>query len=376
MTDWYGSPSELEVISIGDLLARPDEDIQWVVEDRLPTAGTSVLAAKPKVGKSTLARGLSLAVGRGDPWLGSKTTEGVVLYLALEEKISEVRNHFLAMGATGNERLSIVPNLPIQNPLDSVRELIIQHRPVLVVADTLQQIARIRDLNSYGEVHAHLDPYRRLAKEFGTHIMFLHHSRKGEASADNDEILGSIAIQGIVDTMIILRRKPHCRTIRTSQRYGVDLEESSLLFDDETRTPHLAGAVPDFETSRIESAILLTLTGLAEPISREEIEHRVTGRTEILRRALPRLVNARKVIQTGSGRRGDPYWYALPASTTEEPADSCSLVPPLDTGQETTNCPTGERGDSQHDSCSPIRVAAGEQGNTIPGAGAGEDPDG
>ena len=45
----------------------------------------SVFAAKPKVGKSTFARNLAMAVARGNPFLGRNTAKGPVVYLALEE---------------------------------------------------------------------------------------------------------------------------------------------------------------------------------------------------------------------------------------------------------------------------------------------------
>jgi hypothetical protein len=41
---------------LGELLAEPVEDVAWLVEDMLPAGGSSLLGAKPKVGKSTLAR--------------------------------------------------------------------------------------------------------------------------------------------------------------------------------------------------------------------------------------------------------------------------------------------------------------------------------
>jgi hypothetical protein len=39
-----------------ELLNEPEEQTRWLVEDHLPAGGNSLLVAKPKVGKSTLAR--------------------------------------------------------------------------------------------------------------------------------------------------------------------------------------------------------------------------------------------------------------------------------------------------------------------------------
>ncbi len=57
----------------------------WVVPDLLPE-GLTLLAAKPKLGKSWLALGLALAVASGGVALGKvPVNQGAVLYLALED---------------------------------------------------------------------------------------------------------------------------------------------------------------------------------------------------------------------------------------------------------------------------------------------------
>jgi len=84
--------------SLRDLMSEPDEKISWIVADKLPAGGISILSAKPKVGKSTLARCLALAVARGEQFLGCPTTQGTVVYLALEEKRSEVQRAFSGFG--------------------------------------------------------------------------------------------------------------------------------------------------------------------------------------------------------------------------------------------------------------------------------------
>jgi len=76
----------LRLTALGDLMTEDPEQIDWVLEDTLPAAGMSLLVAKPKVGKSTLARCLALAVARGEEFLGRSTSQGVVVYLALEKK--------------------------------------------------------------------------------------------------------------------------------------------------------------------------------------------------------------------------------------------------------------------------------------------------
>src|SRR5262249_37485881 len=122
---------------LGELLEEPEEMTAWLVEGRLPMGGISLLAGKPKAGKSTLGRCLALAVSRGDPWLGQATVKGTVFYLALEEKRAEVRRHFLAMGARGDEdvRLFVAPSP--EDGLRQLREAAERERPALIIVDLL-----------------------------------------------------------------------------------------------------------------------------------------------------------------------------------------------------------------------------------------------
>jgi hypothetical protein len=56
----------LPLTSMRDLLAEVDETVDYLVDGLIQTASVNVLGAKPKVGKSTFARHLSLAVARGE----------------------------------------------------------------------------------------------------------------------------------------------------------------------------------------------------------------------------------------------------------------------------------------------------------------------
>jgi hypothetical protein len=96
----------LSVVPVAELLAEPVEETPWLVEGLLPQGGLSILAGKPKAGKSTLARCVTLAVARGNPVLGRVTNAGPVVYLGLEDKRGEIREHFRTMGA-GSEGLHV-----------------------------------------------------------------------------------------------------------------------------------------------------------------------------------------------------------------------------------------------------------------------------
>jgi hypothetical protein len=352
-------------ISIGDLLKEEPEETEWLVEGRLPSGGTSLVVAKPKVGKSTLVRALALAVARGEPWLGWETIQGPVIYLALEEKKNEVLEHFRAMGATGDEPLFIHFGSAPRDAVALLEEAAEKHQPVLIIIDTLQLLVRAKDLNDYAQVSIALEPLQQIARRSGAHLLFVHHARKGKLNPDGDSVLGSTAILGGVDTGITLRKADRCRSLWTTQRYGEDLEETVFVLDGDTRVPRLQGTRRAFEGGRVADEILSALRGASGPVTRDELEDRVSGRTAYKRSALSKLVEAGHVHRSGKGAKGDPYRYNLPASGPAGIADSdsCSLVPIKVREQETRNGDPPPLGSPPRDSCSVVPLPVGEQGN-------------
>lgn len=307
----------LQFVRLGDLLAQPEEETPWLVDGRLPSAGLSLLAGRPKAGKSTLARCLALAVSRGEPWLGFATQQGPVLYLALEEKVAEVRRHFEAMGATDDPVFVYCARAP-QEGLPLLRQAAEQHKPGLIIVDPLLRLVRVRDANDYAVVTAALEPLLALARETGAHMLTVHYLGKGDRRG-GDAILGSTAIFAAVDTALILKRSEKYRTLSSIQRYGEDLEEIVLALDPETRIVTAGLARQEADEVDLASTILEYLKVCAEPVDEPAIREAVEGRRAVKVKTLRRLVEEGRVIRSGQGRKGDPYLYVL--------ADSGFLVP-------------------------------------------------
>jgi hypothetical protein len=322
-----------EFTSLEDLLNEPDEEIDWIVEGLLPSGGFSLMVAKPKVGKSTLARQLALAVIRGEPFLGRQTIKGAVLYIALEEKRGEVRKHFRLMGAVGTKELGVYVGSTPEGAYEWLKKEIELKKPLLVIVDTLFRFTRVADLNDYAKVNAALDPLLTLARTYSAHLMALHHARKS-AGDGADTTLGSTAIFGTVDTLINLKRTDARRTIDTIQRYGVDMETTVLNFDLETKMAFLGGTKEEDDIMNIAEAVLEFLKSQDDPVTEKVVDGEVEGKTTLKRKALRDLFAKGKVARTGSGKRGDPYLY------------SCSLVPTIYKEQEKQESNNAENPDS------------------------------
>ncbi|HWP84014.1 MAG TPA: AAA family ATPase [Terriglobia bacterium] len=300
-----------QLLSIGDLFRAPEEKISWIVQERLPAGGFSILAGKPKAGKSTLARCLALAVSRGKPFLGWETTAGPVLYLALEEKLSEVRSHFRAMGATGDEPIFIHAAHAPQDAVLALMDIVREHKPVLVIVDPLLKLTRLKSADDYAEVSAALEPLLMLARESGAHLLAVYHSPKMERADLIDSPLGSTAFAAAVDTLLVLKRTDRYRTIATVQRYGSDLPETVIEFNEQSRTVLLGVEKGQAEQERIGAAIVEYLAGCKESQTEEQIIEEVEGKQRHKRAALREFVKRGEVCRSGSGKRGEPYLYHL-----------------------------------------------------------------
>ena len=246
------------------------------------------MVAKPKVGKSTLVRALSLAVAQGEPWLGRETTQGVVFYLALEEKRSEVKAHFRDMGATGEEPVRIIFGPAPARAIAQLQEAAQKEKPALIIVDTLAKLVRAKDFNDYAEMSQVLEPLQQIARDSGAHLLLVHHARKGRITPDGDAALGSTAITGAVDTTVFLRRTRHSRSLWTMQRYGQDLDERVFELDPTTRVPRLGQTRDQFEGGGLEEAICAVLRATPEPMTESQILDQVTGRTGTKRAAQSR----------------------------------------------------------------------------------------
>lgn len=299
---------KMALTSLRDLLAEPEEAADWIVDGLLPKGGLSVIVAKPKAGKSTLARQLALCVARGEEFLSRATAAGLVVYLAFEERREDVKGHFRAMGANGTEPIKVFAGMAPADAIACVREMATMEKPILIVVDTLARVIRIRDINDYSQTTSGIEPLLAIAREVGSHVCLLHHARKGD-SKGIDSILGSTGIAGSADTIVAVHRCEKYRTISSIQRVGEDIEETVLDFDIHRRWTTLGGSREQTEVDRVKGAIIDFLQTQKEPVEEKTIGEGIEATKTYQVRALRQLVSESKVERSGEGKKGSPYHY-------------------------------------------------------------------
>lgn len=319
------SSGQLHLVSAADFMKREYPAKRYVLENRLPVGGTSLVAAKPKVGKTTLVTELAVRVARGESFLGWRCKKGAVICLFFEESEAEVQDHLKRLAVKPEDRIYLhFTNQVGKAGLSKLKRKIRKHRAVLVIVDSLFDLVRVRggDSNGYLQVKNAMRPFYQLARTTGTHILATVHSGKSKDQHGVDSVIASTAIPGAVDTIIILKTKGSARTFETVQRYPKfcdaserNIPATQILFDATTGSLSLGGRSQDVELDRLRKEIRAFVSQAGSPVTREEIEDNVVGSTEMIRKAFYGLLQEHHLDRRGLGKRGSPFRFFVPRSS-------------------------------------------------------------
>jgi hypothetical protein len=245
-------PQAFHMKQIGELYNETsDAEIEWLVEGLLQTAGVSLLAADPKAGKSVIARQLCTSVLTGQPFFTRKTKKGTCHYFGLEEHPTIVAKSFRTLGVPADAELYVHCGDPFSddNLFKEFSDLILEQKPELAIIDTAFDLLEVESENNYREVKRALKAVRTVARNSGTHIMLIHHAGKPQkefARSGNHAVLGSTAIVGGVDSIMVIQLKGQTRVLYTSGREVDPWNGRVLTWDNKNRTYSLGKAYDDF----------------------------------------------------------------------------------------------------------------------------------
>ncbi len=220
-------PADLHLYSAADLLEQPDllKPPEPIVPRLAYRGRVSMLAAREKLGKSTLLTAGAAAVTWGGAFLGEATTPGVVLWVTADlEAESDILARVQRFGADPTRWHILRPD---RTPdLASLTAAIARVAPVLVIIDTLAAWATVSDPFSSAEWLPVLLPLRRLAHDHALAIALAHHATKAENGGYRD----STAIGANVDLILEMhpdgeggRRKVRTRGRWPATDFTVDL---------------------------------------------------------------------------------------------------------------------------------------------------------
>jgi hypothetical protein len=242
-----------QIITAAELMRREYPQQKWVVPGLL-VEGLSLLAGKPKFGKSWLTLSLAIAVATGGKALGKiDVTAGDVLYLALEDDDRRLQKRLgvLLGGETAPERLYRAMRWKRSNEggLDDLRVWLAGHLEArLVIIDTLRRFKPrgSAKANAYESDYEAMMPLQSLAAEFGVCILMVHHTNRGKKNDILDSVNGSNGLASGADSILVVQ-KERGRSDGLLFLTGRDVEEKTLAltFDAPTCTWLLGGEVDE-----------------------------------------------------------------------------------------------------------------------------------
>jgi hypothetical protein len=206
----------------------------FVVDGLLPEAAFSILAGKPKHGKSSLARFEAVALAKGQQFLGRQTIRGETLLITLEDPVPHVDNALRALGydPATDAPIHLVTKLApgIDDSIAAIEEVLVGNPDIrLVIVDTLAKLLRVSDMNDYGAVMPQVEKVHNLARKFPRlHVQGLAHAKKAKSDDVFDSLLGSTALRGEPDTTIALYDHGGHRVIATETRIGRSIPPTIL----------------------------------------------------------------------------------------------------------------------------------------------------
>jgi hypothetical protein len=185
------------VRSLADILADPAALASpAVVVPRLAWRGrVTLLAAREKAGKSTLATAAAAAVSSGTSWLGDATEAGPVLWVGLEEHVGDLAARMSAWSAIASRVYVINCLSTVDDPIAEIHRASSTLRPALVVVDTLAALADATDARpdpgSSSAWTPIMSSLARVARSTDAALILAHHARKSDGAYRDSSAIGA-----------------------------------------------------------------------------------------------------------------------------------------------------------------------------------------
>lgn len=207
---------------------------RWAVPG-IVAEGLTLFAGPPKVGKSWMALGLSLAVASGGHALGKVSVQpGSVLYAALEDTPRRLKQRLLTVidGGSVPEPLTFWTEWP-DDGANELDQWLGQHPDCrLVVVDVLAKVRGISDprTSAYESDYAAVTALKNIADKHGIALLALHHVRKAGSEDFVNTVSGTHGLAGAADAILVMTRGRNSADAKLHVT-GRDVEEAEYAMD-------------------------------------------------------------------------------------------------------------------------------------------------
>lgn len=293
------------VWTLAELYAADFPPPRLVVPELLP-AGLTILAGRPKLGKSWLALQVAAAVGAGQAVLDQPAARGGVLYLALEDTPGRLKERALTQQIPATAQITFhtawAP-LTQQGLVDLLLAAGQGYR--LIVVDTLSRSMGRADPMDAVDMTLLLSSLQRLAARHDLALLLIDHHRKPAAGAGDaiDDILGSTAKAGVVDAAWgLYKQRGEAQAVLKVTGRDLAERELALAWDEARCLWTVQGEAQAVERTQRQQEVLDALTLLGTASLRDIAESTGQEKGNCFRR-LQALVKAGTVVrQEGHGQ--------------------------------------------------------------------------
>jgi hypothetical protein len=308
-----GAPQKIapRIMKAGKLAAMTFDPIKFVVPGYI-AEGATLLAGRPKLGKSWLALDMALAVASGGVCLGGvRCEEGDVLYLALEDNWRRLQSRIKRIWEAEDphaaipDRLNLATEWPRADDggVEAIRDWIAATPGArLVIVDVLAMFratSRGRDQSAYDGDYMAIKSLQSLAMETGVAIVIVHHTRKSGGEADPfEKVSGTLGLSGAADTTIILDRDGNGATLYGRGR-DIEEVETAVEFDRMSCRWRALGDAVEVRRTDERGVILRTLLDNTEPMSPAEIADAIGQPRNNTRQLIFKMMKAGEVVRVG-----------------------------------------------------------------------------
>lgn len=274
--------------------------------------GLTLLAGKPKIGKSWLLLHAAVAVGNGGFTLGEiHCIQGDVLYCALEDNFRRLQSRMTKLfGITQDwpRRMDACCELPrlSQGGLAFIQSWIDKaEKPRLVIIDTLAMVrapAKGKDQTQYDADYMAVMELRKLAHERGIAIVVVHHLRKADADDAFDTISGTLGLSGAPDTILVLKRDSSGHFVLHGRGRDLLEIEKAMEFDANSCIWRITGDAAAVRRTSERNTILYAIKEAGEPVSPSDVAAATDMKAANVKFLMRKLLEEGAVERVGYGK--------------------------------------------------------------------------
>ena len=217
--------------TLASLERREFAPLRYYVEDMV-VEGLTLIAGRPKKGKSWLLFGMGIDIANGDDALGKLTSrQSAVVYYALEDNPRRMQRRakiLLGKDAVWPKNFHIYHDLAKTDAggLEQIRQHVKEHEAKVVMIDTMTPIRprAPKGVDPYQHDYDVISSLQKFAHELRIAIVVTYHTRKAAADDAQESILGSTGITGAVDSWFVLLSNAQGKELHGSGRDIEDVE--------------------------------------------------------------------------------------------------------------------------------------------------------